>query len=174
MFQNIFNNKKVLVSGNTGFKGSWLSFWLLNLGAKVYGISKDIPTKPSLFETLLLNDKIDHRFLDIRNLDSLTSKIIGIKPDFVFHLAAQPIVSSSYNDPLETINTNVVGTANILESLRKLDNNCIAIIITSDKCYENVEWIYGYRETDRLGGKDIYSASKGAAELIYHDYLHSF
>lgn len=170
MYQNKYYNKKVLITGNTGFKGSWLTMWLLKLGAKVYGISKDIPTKPSLFETLQLESKINHAFLDIRNFDVLSKEIKQIEPAFIFHLAAQPIVSLSYTNPLETITSNVVGTANILESLRQLKNKCVAVIITSDKCYENVEWVWGYKETDRLGGKDIYSASKGAAEIIYHSY----
>lgn len=173
-FQNNFSDKKVLITGNTGFKGSWLTAWLLKLGANVYGISKDIPTQPSLFETLKLKSQINHTFLDIRNLDGLSKELETINPDFVFHLAAQPIVSQSYDNPLETITTNVVGTANVLESLRKINHKCVAVIITSDKCYENLEWVWGYKETDRLGGKDMYSASKGAAEIIYHSYYRAF
>jgi CDP-glucose 4,6-dehydratase len=174
MFKNIYKDKKVLVTGNTGFKGSWLTVWLLQMGAKVYGISKDIPTKPSLFEVLDLNNKIAYYQQDIRDFENV-KKIIGdIRPDFVFHLAAQPIVSYSYENPLETLSSNVIGTANILEALRILNFPCVAVMITSDKCYDNVEWVWGYKETDALGGKDIYSGSKGAAELICKSYFHSF
>ncbi len=174
MFCNIYNNKKVLITGNTGFKGSWLTIWLLKLGAKVYGISKDIPTKPSMFEELGLETKITHNEKDIRNLASIKQIVEEIKPDFLFHLAAQPLVSLSYSNPIETISSNVIGTTNVLEALKVINHNCIGIIITSDKCYDNVEWIWGYKETDPLGGKDIYSGSKGAAELIFKSYYHSF
>ena len=174
MFRNIYSGKKVLITGNTGFKGSWLSSWLLRLGAKVYGISKDIPTSPSIFETIGLEDHIDHVFMDIRDLSSVTGLVRKVKPDFVFHLAAQPLVGRSYLDPVETLTTNVIGTTNILEALRVVNNHCIAVVITSDKCYDNVEWEYGYKETDVLGGKDIYSGSKGCAELVIKSYFHSF
>ncbi|HRI80511.1 MAG TPA: CDP-glucose 4,6-dehydratase [Cyclobacteriaceae bacterium] len=174
MFGNQFKDKKIIVTGNTGFKGSWLTIWLLKLGAKVIGISRDIPTQPSMFETLGLMNKIDHRVLDIRDLDSMKKVFLEVKPDFLFHLAAQPIVARSYDDPVETISTNVLGTTNILEALRALQQPCSAVIITSDKCYDNVEWIWGYKETDALGGKDPYSASKGAAELIVKTYYQSY
>lgn len=174
MFGDIFKNKKVLVTGNTGFKGGWLTVWLLKLGARVYGISKDVPTEPSIFRELHLSEKITHYEQDIRSARDMTRIIGDIKPDFLFHLAAQPIVSLSYRDPLETITSNVVGTANILEALRLLDLPCAAVIITSDKCYDNVEWVWGYRETDHLGGKDIYSGSKAAAEMIINSYHQSF
>jgi len=174
MFNNIYNGKKVLITGNTGFKGSWLSTWLLQLGARVYGISKDIPTQPSMFEILGLEKKIDHYWEDLRNLKPLVSIIQSIQPDFVFHLAAQPLVSLSYKEPVDTVTSNVIGTTHILEALRFLDKPCYAVIITTDKCYDNVEWEWGYKETDRLGGKDIYSGSKAAAEMIIHSYYHSF
>ena len=174
MFGNIYEGKKVLITGNTGFKGSWLTSWLLKLGAKVYGLSKDIPTKPSMFEKLLLNKKMTHFETDDRDLDSVIKIINDIKPDFVFHLAAQAIVSKSYLNPIETLSTNILGTANILEALRLYGKSCVGIIITSDKCYDNVEWLWGYRESDKLGGKDIYSGSKGAAELVIKSYYHSF
>lgn len=174
MFANVFAGKKILVTGNTGFKGSWLSVWLLKLGAHVYGISKDIPSQPSMFEELKLAEKINHYEEDTRNLEKLCSLVTEIKPDIVFHLAAQPIVSLSYRAPVETLSSNVMGTAHVLEALRLSSNPCCAIIITSDKCYDNVEWVWGYRETDGLGGKDIYSGSKAAAELIFKSYFHSF
>ncbi|OIN25464.1 CDP-glucose 4,6-dehydratase [Vibrio barjaei] len=174
MFANIYKGKKVLVTGHTGFKGSWLTSWLLKLGAQVCGVSKDIPTQPSMFEELGLADKIDHNFIDIRSLDELRSKILDFQPDFLFHMAAQPIVSTSYEEPIDTITSNVLGTANVLESIRSISKKCAVIIITSDKCYENVEWVWGYKETDAVGGKDIYSASKGAAEVIFHSYSESF
>jgi CDP-glucose 4,6-dehydratase len=170
----IFSGKKILITGHTGFKGSWLSLWLVQKGVKLYGISRDIPTEPSLFETLGLEKEMEHILIDIRDLNSLKSEILRIEPDFIFHMAAQPIVSLSYQKPLETLTTNVIGTANVLEAVRGLQNKCVVICITSDKCYENVEWVWGYKETDMLGGKDIYSGSKGAAEIIIHSYYHSF
>ena len=174
MFGNSYKNKKVLITGNTGFKGSWLTSWLIKLGAEVIGVSKDIPTSPSMFEILGLRKKINHHQKDLRNLSQI-SKIISLeKPDFIFHLAAQPIVSYSYDDPIETISSNVMGTANILESLKNINHKCVAIIITSDKAYENIEQVWGYKENDPMGGKDPYSASKGAAELIIKSYFFSF
>jgi len=174
MFNNSFTGKKVLITGNTGFKGSWLTVWLLKLGATIYGISKDVPTDPSLFEELNLRDRTTHHELDIRDLATLTDRVAEIRPDIVFHLAAQAIVSRSFQDPIDTLSSNVMGTAHVLEALRRSAHPCCAVIITSDKCYDNVEWVWGYRETDRLGGKDVYSGSKGAAELVVRSYLHSF
>ncbi len=174
MFKNIYKNRKVLVTGNTGFKGSWLITWLEKLGANVVGISKEIPTNPSMFEELNLQDKINYYQEDIRDLDKMLEIISNEKPEFLFHLAAQSIVSTSYTDPIETISSNVIGTANILESIKISNHKCIAIIITSDKVYENVEQDLGYKEDDKIGGKDIYSGSKGAAELIIKSYYHSF
>jgi len=174
MFNNIYKDKKVLITGHTGFKGSWLTVWLLKLGAKVIGLSKDIPTIPSLFETLELESKIEHHIEDIRDLESLKKIISDVKPDFVFHLAAQPIVSLSYSDPIETISSNIMGTANILEALRLSNHNCTVVMITSDKAYDNVEQVWGYKEDDKMGGKDIYSGSKGGAELVIKSYFHSF
>ncbi len=174
LFGNIYRNKKVLVTGNTGFKGSWLSAWLLTLGAKVYGLSNGIPTQPSHFVAAKLKDRITYLEKDIRSLQDVTKIIEETKPDFVFHLAAQPLVRVSYSDPALTIETNVIGTMNVLEALRQINTPCCAIMITSDKCYDNVEWFWGYRETDALGGKDPYSASKGAAELVIKTYANSF
>jgi len=174
MFGDIYKNKIVLVTGNTGFKGSWLTIWLLKLGARVYGISKDIPTEPSIFKELGLKNKILYYEKDVRDLKLVEQIIEEVKPDFLFHLAAQSLVSVSYSDPIETISTNVLGTTNVLEALKESNHYCVSIIITSDKCYDNVEWAWGYKETDTLGGKDIYSGSKGAAELIFKSYYHSF
>ncbi|MBI5485453.1 MAG: CDP-glucose 4,6-dehydratase, partial [Deltaproteobacteria bacterium] len=174
MFGDIFKNSKVMVTGNTGFKGGWLTVWLQKLGATVYGISKDVPTEPSIFRELQLEKRVTHFERDIRSAEEMSRIICEVRPDFLFHLAAQPIVSLSYRNPLETITTNVVGTANILEGLRASNHPCTAVIITSDKCYDNLEWAWGYRETDHLGGKDIYSGSKAAAEMIIKSYQQSF
>ena len=174
MFNNIYKGKKVFVTGHTGFKGSWLTQWLLSLGADVKGYSLYIPSKPSLFEVLKLEDKIDHFVGDIRDLDSLQKSINSFKPDMVFHLAAQPIVRRSYDEPILTFETNLIGTINILETIRSVSSVQAGIFITSDKCYENVEWEYGYRETDKLGGKDPYSASKACTEIAFSSYHRSF
>jgi CDP-glucose 4,6-dehydratase len=174
MFNNIYKGKKVIVTGHTGFKGSWLTTWLIDLGANVVGISNEIPTTPSMFEEIRLKEKITHCISDIRDLKEIEKIFKKEQPDFVFHLAAQAIVSTSYKDPVETITTNVIGTMNVLEALRGINKKCCVIMITSDKCYDNVEWVWGYKETDALGGKDVYSGSKGAAELIIKSYLKSF
>ncbi len=174
MFNNVYHGKKVLITGHTGFKGTWLTTWLLKLGAYVVGVSKNIPTNPSMFEILNLSEKINHISLDISQYENIKEVILKEKPDFVFHLAAQAIVSISYNNPLETITSNVIGTSNLLEGLKISNHKCTAIIITSDKAYDNVEKNWGYKEKDQLGGKDIYSGSKGAAELIIKSYFHSF
>ena len=173
-FNNVYQGKKVLVTGNTGFKGSWLSTWLLMMGADVYGYSSDIPTDPSMFETLKLKDKLHHCFGDIRDKAKLNEFVQKVKPDFIFHLAAQAIVSTSYKFPFDTITTNVVGTASVLEAICNITWHCTCVLITSDKAYDNVEWIWGYRETDAMGGKDVYSGSKGAAELVIKCYWKSF
>jgi CDP-glucose 4,6-dehydratase len=146
----------------------------LELGAEVVGISNQIPTVPSMFESLYLKDKITHYQENIQNLEKIKSILEDEKPDFVFHLAAQAIVSESYSNPVETIMSNVVGTTSILEALRLLNFPCVAVIITSDKAYENIEQVWGYKENEKMGGKDVYSGSKGAAELIIGSYLHSF
>jgi CDP-glucose 4,6-dehydratase len=174
MFDDTYKDKKVLVTGHTGFKGSWLVTWLLKLKANVVGISKDIPTNPAMFKELGLQKKITHYQEDVRNLSKIIKIIETEKPDFIFHLAAQPIVSISYDDPVETISSNVMGTVNLLESLRTSNHKCVAIFVTSDKAYDNVEQVWGYKENDQMGGKDIYSGSKGAAELVIKSYFHSF
>ena len=173
-FAGRFENKKVMVLGHTGFKGAWLTLWLKKLGAKVFGVSLDIPTDPSHFEAAGFNQICESHFVDVRDREALLSLFLEIQPDFVFHLAAQALVRLSYDDPIKTFETNTLGTLNVLESLRRLSTPTTAIIITSDKAYENVEMVHGYRESDRLGGKDPYSASKGAAELIISGFHRSF
>lgn len=173
-FNDIYKGKKILITGNTGFKGSWLSTWFAMLGAKVYGYSREILTEPSMFETLGLDAKIHHKFGNVYDRDTLNCYVQEIKPDFIFHLAAQAIVSTSYQDPYETMMSNVMGTTSLLEAIRSIDWDCTCVLITSDKAYDNVEWIWGYREHDALGGKDVYSGSKGAAELVIKSYWHSF
>ena len=170
----VFKGARVLVTGHTGFKGSWLSLWLAQLGAHVSGASLNIPTTPSHAEAAELTGRLDDYRLDIRNANDLKNLVEEIQPDFVFHLAAQALVRRSYNNPVDTWQTNTIGTINVLESLRNLSNPCVAVFITSDKCYDNVEWVWGYRETDALGGPDPYSASKGAAELALRSYVRSF
>lgn len=174
MFNNIYRNKKVLVTGNTGFKGCWLTTWLLELGAQVYGFSRKCDIKPSFFNELNLVGNIYHVEAEITDLEKVRSVINDIKPDFLFHLAAQAIVSTSYQDPISTFKINGLGTANILEALRHSNHHCSVVIVTSDKCYENQEWIWGYRENEKLGGKDPYSASKSIAEIIVKSYFYSF
>jgi len=174
LFKDSYRGKKVLVTGNTGFKGSWLSVWLHQLGAEVFGLSNAVPTNPAMFEVLNLSEIVTHHVADVRDLATVKQIIQRIKPDYLFHLAAQPIVATSYTDPVGTISTNALGTVHVLEAVRDLTHKCQVVLITSDKCYENVEWLYGYRETDRLGGKDIYSASKAAAEILIYSYYHSF
>ena len=174
MLHNSFNSKTVLITGHTGFKGAWLTAWLKQLGAKVVGIALEPPTEPSHFAAAQLGDGIVDYRIDIRDRLELEGAIVSAQPNFVFHLAAQALVRRSYDDPLETWQTNMLGTLHVLEALRKLDKPCASVIITSDKCYDNVEWVWGYRETDALGGPDPYSASKGAAELAIRSHVKSF
>ena len=173
-FKNSFKNKRVIITGHTGFKGSWLTLWLTILGAKVLGISNGAITKPSNFEVQRLKKDIKNKKLDIRNLDQLSISIKNFKPDYIFHLAAQSLVKKSYEKPIYTFETNSIGTLNLLESLRKLKKKCTVIIITSDKSYKNLEIKRGYKEDDLLGGLDPYSASKGSAEFIIQSYLNSY
>ena len=166
--------KTVLITGHTGFKGSWLCAWLLSLGAKVVGLSDNIPTSPSNFEASKIASLVEDYRIDIRNSDAVKKLVIACQPDFVFHLAAQALVRPSYESPLDTFAINAMGTANILDALRNLKKNVSVIMITSDKAYDNKEWVWGYRENDMLGGKDPYSASKGMAELVIRSYVESF
>ncbi len=180
MFNNAFKGKKVLITGHTGFKGSWLVLWLKLMGADVYGIAgisgspSPIPTHPSLFQVAGLQDMVTTYKQDIRNLEAIKTIFNEVKPDFVFHMAAQAIVKKAYESPVDCMSINIMGTVNILEALRQFEHACVGIIVTSDKCYENVERKNGYVETDPLGGKDPYSASKAAAELMAKTYHHSF
>lgn len=179
-----YRGRKVLVTGHTGFKGSWLCEWLLALGAKVYGYSLPPPTRPSLFDQLRLSKRIKEDIRgDVRDLKLLSATIKRIKPDFVFHLAAQPLVRLSYKKPVETFDTNVMGTVNLLESVRRTFNSntpnsqhkhCSVVCITTDKCYENKETARPYREDDPMGGYDPYSCSKGCDELLISSYRRSF
>lgn len=171
----IYRGKKVLVTGHTGFKGSWLCEWLLQLGAEVYGFSNGIPTRPSLFKQLNLSKRIDMDIRgDIRDRKAVRAALLKVKPDFVFHLAAQPLVRLSYEQPVETFDTNVMGTIHVLDALRQLKNKCSAVMITTDKCYENKETKRPYKEDDPMGGYDPYSCSKGCDELVISSYRRSF
>ena len=173
-FRKIYKNRKVLITGHTGFKGSWLSLWLTELGAKVIGYSLEPPTEPNLFEAINLKDKIVHIIGDVHDEKHLLTIFEEYQPEFAFHLAAQPLVRLSYKEPKLTYETNVMGTANVLEAVRKTNSVRVCVIITSDKCYENREWVYGYRETDPMGGYDPYSSSKGCAELVTAAYRRAF
>lgn len=173
-FDKIYRNKKVLVTGHTGFKGSWLSLWLKMLGAEIIGYSIDPPSIPSFFEIIGLEEELIHIYGDVRNFEYLQQIFHKNKPDIVFHLAAQPLVRVSYNEPRQTYETNVMGTVNVLEAARHTESVRAIINITSDKCYENREWVWGYRENDPMGGDDPYSSSKGCAELVATAYLRSF
>lgn len=174
MFNDCFRNRRVLVTGDTGFKGSWLSWWLCELGANVHGLGLEPPSNPNLFETLCLAERINHEHVDIRDLARLDEFIAGVEPEIVFHLAAQPLVRESYDDPKTTFDTNVGGVVNVLECVRNIDSISACVVVTSDKCYENREWVWGYREDEAMGGHDPYSASKGAAELVTASYRRSF
>lgn len=169
-----YAGKTVLVTGHTGFKGSWLIAWLSSLGAKVAGLALDPATEPCHFEAVGLADVIDDTRHDVRDAEAVRKTVARVAPDYVFHLAAQALVRRSYADVRPTWETNVMGTVNVLEALRAVGKPCSAVIITSDKCYDNVEWVWGYRETDRLGGADPYSASKAAAELAFRSQVASF
>ncbi len=163
-----------MITGVTGFKGGWLAQWLITLGAEVIGYSLDPPSQPSFFKATHLDKDLHFIHGDIRDLGRLKRTLSDHKPDIVFHLAAQALVTLSYTEPRETYETNVMGTVNLLESVRQSPNVRAVINVTSDKCYENREWIWGYRESDALGGRDPYSSSKGCAELVTHSYLCSF
>lgn len=172
--REFYAGKKVLVTGHTGFKGSWLVLWLKQLGADVCGISLEPNTSPSLFETADVSQGIDSRICDVRAGDRLAAIFREANPDIVLHLAAQPLVRASYDEPINTFATNVMGTAHVLEAIRTLNKRVIGVIVTTDKVYQNNEWIYPYRESDALGGHDPYSASKAAAEIVSAAYRSAF
>ena len=174
LLRSIYAGKNVWLSGHTGFKGGWLAAWLLDLGAHVTGFSLDPPTTPSLFEQIRLAGRLRHEHGDVRDLAAVKRSIEGASPDFVFHLAAQSIVRTSFDEPIETYATNVLGTVHVMDALRALPHTCAAVMVTTDKCYDNKEWVHAYREEDPLGGYDPYSSSKGAAEIAIASWRRSF
>lgn len=170
-----WENKRVFITGHTGFKGSWLSLWLHSLGAKVFGYSLPPNTTPALFEVANIASLLNgHTLADIRDYTSLSNAIAEANPDIVFHLAAQPLVRRSYVDPIETYSTNVMGTVNLLQAVRQSAHVKAVVNITTDKCYENKEWVWAYRENEPMGGYDPYSSSKGCAELVTASFRNSF
>ncbi len=173
-FLSAFVGSKVMITGHTGFKGSWLAFLLREIGAEVLGYALPPPKKESLFATLRLDKFIHHIEGDVRDGAKLVAAMDNFKPEFVFHLAAQALVRQSYADPKTTFSTNVMGSVNLLDAVQQCDSVRSLVYITSDKCYENMEWVWGYRENDRLGGHDPYSASKAAAEIVFASYASSF
>ena len=173
-FSSVYREKRILLTGNTGFKGTWMTSWLRHLGAKVYGFSNEVPTDPSMYKLLKMEEGITQYWGDISDHDSLNNVISSVRPDFIFHFAAQALVGTSYEEPLQTISTNVMGGVNLLDLIKDYDENITVIFITSDKAYENVEQIWGYRECDRMGGKDIYSSSKGAIDILAKSFFTSF
>lgn len=170
-----WNGKRVFLTGHTGFKGSWLSIWLSSMGAKVTGYALTPNTTPNLFESIKANSDLEQSHIaDIRDLDKLQRAMAKAQPDILFHFAAQPLVRYSYTNPVDTYATNVMGTVNVLESIRKIDSVRSVVIVTTDKCYENKEWAWGYRENEAMGGYDPYSSSKGCAELVTSAYRQSY
>lgn len=172
--RGFYKNKKVLITGHTGFKGAWLTQILINWGADVVGVSLPPNTTPSLFTALEIEKRIKNYFCDVRDYDGIKKIFSDEMPEIVFHLAAQPIVRVSYDEPIKTISTNVLGTANILQAVKEVDCVKSVVVITTDKVYEDKKWIYPYRENDSLGGYDPYSASKAAADIVTHCYMQSF
>lgn len=171
---SFWESKRVLITGHTGFKGSWLSLWLQSLGANICGISLNPPTEPSLFIEAKVAKKMRHEIADIRDFTSINNIFKSFKPEIVIHMAAQPLVRLSYKEPINTYATNVMGTIHIYEASREARSVKAIVNVTTDKCYENYEWIWGYRENDRMGGHDPYSSSKGCSELISSAYIKSF
>ncbi|MEI7789370.1 MAG: CDP-glucose 4,6-dehydratase [Chlorobiaceae bacterium] len=174
MDQNFWSSKKVSITGHTGFKGSWLTIWLNMMGADVAGYALEPLTPQDNFVLAMINKKINHRIGDVRNYDQLQELFYEVSPEIVFHLAAQPLVRESYNTPKDTYDINVGGTVNVLECCRQTESVKVIVNITTDKCYENKEWVWGYRENDRLGGYDPYSSSKACSELVTEAYRKSF
>jgi len=174
MDQAFWNGKRVLVTGHTGFKGGWMSLWLARLGANVSGFALPPPTEPSLYEAAKIGRRVDTTLGDLRNAETVNEAVARCRPDIIFHMAAQPLVRRSYRDPVETYATNVMGTVHVLEAVRRFGGTRVIVNITSDKCYENREMLWGYRETDPMGGFDPYSSSKGCAELVAAAYRRSY
>lgn len=174
MNKNFWKAKKVLITGHTGFKGSWLSVWLNGMAANVTGYSLPPPTKPSLFEIAHLSEDMTSINGDVRDLEHLKSVVKDYQPEIVIHMASQTLVRYSYDNPLETYSTNIMGAVNLFEAIRQVESVRVVIMVTSDKCYENKDWRWGYRENDPMGGHDPYSSSKGCVELITSAYRHSF
>lgn len=173
--KQFWNNKKVFITGHTGFKGSWLIMWLHELGARVTGFALAPPTDPSLFESCKLDNLlVKHHIGDIRDLDRLLDAMKQAQPDVVIHMAAQPLVRESYRNPIDTYSINVMGTVNLLEAVRHCPTVKAVLNVTTDKCYDNQEWVWGYRETEPLGGYDPYSSSKACSELVTSSYRNSF
>jgi CDP-glucose 4,6-dehydratase len=169
-----WSGKRVFLTGHTGFKGAWASLILSDAGAVVHGYSLEAPTSPSLFELAHIDERIEHEIGDVRDQTRLADAIRAFSPEIVIHMAAQSLVRPSYDDPVGTYATNVMGTVNLLDAVRRVDGVRAAIIVTSDKCYDNREWVWGYRETDALGGHDPYSNSKGCAELVTDAFRRSY
>ena len=171
---SFWKGKKVYLTGHTGFKGSWLSLWLQNMGALVKGYSLNVNTIPALFTEANVAKEMESEIGDIRNLEQLTKSMVSFNPDILIHMAAQPLVRLSYQEPVDTYTTNVIGTVNVLEAARKCSSLKAIVSVTTDKCYENKEWEWGYRESEPMGGHDPYSSSKGCAELVTSAYRRSF
>ena len=174
MNPTFWRGKRVFVTGHTGFKGSWLCMLLETCGAKVFGYALPPPTQPSLYALASVDDLVDSTVGDIRDLEKLRASMVAAAPDIVVHMAAQSVVLASYEDPVETYSTNVLGTVHVLEAVRQMSRPCAVINVTTDKCYENKGWVWGYRESDELGGRDPYSNSKACAELVGMSYRESF
>src|SRR5215471_1288385 len=174
MSSGFWMNRRVLVTGHTGFKGSWLCIWLRRLGANVVGYALDPPTKPSLYESARVGDHVHSVLGDVRDEEKLTTVIRDHDPAVIFHLAAQSVVRESYDDPIETYSTNVMGTACLFQAVRSAPGRRAIVNVTTDKCYKNKEWLWGYRENDELGGRDPYSNSKACAELVTEAFRESF
>ena len=174
MNKKFWKDKTVLITGHTGFKGSWLSLWLQSVGTRIIGYSLSPPTNPSLFEVANVADRMCSITGDVRDLEHLKTTIAKYQPEIIIHMAAQSLVRDSYTKPIETYTTNIIGTVNVLEAVRQVKGSRIVLIVTSDKCYQNNEWLWGYRENEPMGGYDPYSSSKGCAEIIMSAYRHSY
>jgi CDP-glucose 4,6-dehydratase len=174
MDRSFWRNRRVLVTGHTGFKGSWLCLWLHSLGARVAGYALAPPTRPSLYELARVGELVESTIADLRDMRKLEGVVASFAPEIVIHMAAQSVVLASYEDPIETYSTNVIGTVHVLEAIRRMKRPCCVVNVTTDKCYLNQDWVWGYREVDALGGRDPYSNSKACAELVAQSFRHSF